>query len=73
MTTRLIPSGRWSATSTLLVPQSTVMSEMVPAERSVDVAVPATPDAICDCLAWSLSSVPFHWYELMEALSVGTT
>src|SRR5580698_3758354 len=55
------------------VPQSTVMSATVPDARRRDVAVPATPEAICDALSWSLSSVPFHRIELMDALFVGTT
>jgi hypothetical protein len=49
------------------------MSDTVPDERSIDVAVPATPDAIWEALEASLSSVPFQRIELMEALFVGTT
>jgi hypothetical protein len=48
------------------------MSDIVPDWRSVDVAVPATPEAICECFDRSLSSVPFQRRELIDALSVVT-
>ena len=54
------------------VPQSTVMSEIVPPASVVDVAVPATPEAICDCFAASLSCTPFQRIESIDALSVVT-
>jgi hypothetical protein len=55
------------------VPQSTVTSDIVFDASVVEVAVPATPEAICESLAASLSSVPFQRRELIDALSVGTT
>jgi hypothetical protein len=55
------------------VPQSTVTRETAFPARRVDVAVPATPEAIWESLLASFNSVPFQRNELMDALFVGTT